>query len=172
MGREDPQLKLRLSEEMKDKVTAAAKANGRSANAEIVARLEQTFDGGTNLTDKQLRALQGLAESYALRQAKFKIDVSHAIGTMREVVKLLKTLRNSPEHHQQAIIAGQFSIESAATYLGRPFGYAPLKNNLFSEGPPPSDPLDEVIAVAEWVTDLLSNEYKRAKDLGDERPQA
>ncbi|RUM18712.1 Arc family DNA-binding protein [Rhizobium phaseoli] len=43
MGREDPQLKLRLPEEMKDKITEAAKTMGRSVNAEIVARLTESF---------------------------------------------------------------------------------------------------------------------------------
>lgn len=45
MGREDPQLKLRLTEEMKDRITAVAKENGRSVNAEIVARLDKSFIG-------------------------------------------------------------------------------------------------------------------------------
>ncbi|KAA1182110.1 Arc family DNA-binding protein [Rhizobium tropici] len=43
MAREDPQLKLRLTEELKALVTNAAKANGRSVNAEIVSRLESSF---------------------------------------------------------------------------------------------------------------------------------
>ncbi|MXN48791.1 Arc family DNA-binding protein [Shinella kummerowiae] len=43
MGREDPQLKLRLTEALKARVTAAAQANGRSVNAEIVAALETAF---------------------------------------------------------------------------------------------------------------------------------
>lgn len=44
MSREDPQLKLRLTEEMKARVTEAARANGRSVNAEIVARLTDSFE--------------------------------------------------------------------------------------------------------------------------------
>lgn len=44
MGREDPQLKLRLSEEMKSAITAAARANGRSVNSEIVARLTESLE--------------------------------------------------------------------------------------------------------------------------------
>jgi uncharacterized protein (DUF1778 family) len=43
MAREDRQLKLRLTDEMKALVTEAARANGRSVNAEIVHRLEQSF---------------------------------------------------------------------------------------------------------------------------------
>ncbi|WP_117195101.1 Arc family DNA-binding protein [Rhizobium terrae] len=55
MGREDPQLKLRLTEEMKAKITDAAKANGRSVNAEIVARLEAYESGGDVAQDWKRR---------------------------------------------------------------------------------------------------------------------
>lgn len=43
MSREDPQMKIRLPADLKDQIEAAAKAAGRSMNAEIVARLEQSF---------------------------------------------------------------------------------------------------------------------------------
>lgn len=39
----DPQYKLRWSESLRDKIAAAAKANTRSMNQEIVARLEDSF---------------------------------------------------------------------------------------------------------------------------------
>lgn len=45
MKQTDPQYKLRLSQELKDQVEAAAKEAGRSMNAEIVARLEGSFAG-------------------------------------------------------------------------------------------------------------------------------
>lgn len=58
MAREDPQLKLRLTEEMKARVTEAARANNRSVNAEIVARLESAEFG---LRDQfAMAALTGL----------------------------------------------------------------------------------------------------------------
>ena len=41
MGREDPQLKLRLTEQLKASVTEEAKLHNRSVNSEIVARLEE-----------------------------------------------------------------------------------------------------------------------------------
>lgn len=43
MSREDPQMKIRLPADLKDSIEAAAKELGRSMNAEIVARLEETF---------------------------------------------------------------------------------------------------------------------------------
>lgn len=60
MSREDPQLKLRLTEDLKARVTAAAQANGRSVNAEITAALEEKFpapidDIGSMSVDELLR---------------------------------------------------------------------------------------------------------------------
>lgn len=43
MSREDPQLRIRLPIELKEKIEATAKANNRSMNAEIVQRLDASF---------------------------------------------------------------------------------------------------------------------------------
>ncbi|CQI98059.1 Arc family DNA-binding protein [Yersinia frederiksenii] len=43
MSREDPQLRIRLPIELKDKIEEAAKVNSRSMNAEIVQRLDVSF---------------------------------------------------------------------------------------------------------------------------------
>jgi hypothetical protein len=43
MSREDPQFKLRLSEQLRDQIAESAKSSNRSMNAEIVARLEESF---------------------------------------------------------------------------------------------------------------------------------
>lgn len=43
MSREDPQLRIRLPIELKEKIDDAAKANNRSMNAEIVQRLDASF---------------------------------------------------------------------------------------------------------------------------------
>lgn len=39
----EPQYKLRLSEELRDKIKKSAKAHNRSMNADIIARLESSF---------------------------------------------------------------------------------------------------------------------------------
>ncbi|MEQ4907343.1 Arc family DNA-binding protein [Proteus mirabilis] len=51
MSREDPQLRIRLPIELKEKVEVTAKENGRSMNAEIVQRLESSFLGDINTDD-------------------------------------------------------------------------------------------------------------------------
>ncbi|MDC9615593.1 Arc family DNA-binding protein [Xenorhabdus khoisanae] len=43
MSREDPQLRIRLPIELKEKIEETAKANSRSMNAEIVQRLDVSF---------------------------------------------------------------------------------------------------------------------------------
>jgi hypothetical protein len=45
MSREDPQFKLRMSAELRAQAEQAAKAAGRSLNAELVARIEASFLG-------------------------------------------------------------------------------------------------------------------------------
>ncbi|MGE8318343.1 MAG: Arc family DNA-binding protein [Comamonas sp.] len=44
MSREDPQMKIRLPADLKDRIEESAKALGRSMNSEIVGRLEGSFD--------------------------------------------------------------------------------------------------------------------------------
>ncbi|EMP6173047.1 Arc family DNA-binding protein [Citrobacter amalonaticus] len=43
MSREDPQLRIRLPIELKEKIEDSAKANNRSMNAEIVQKLDGSF---------------------------------------------------------------------------------------------------------------------------------
>ena len=44
----DPQYKLRWSSELREKIAESAKAHNRSMNADIVARLEQSFKPTTD----------------------------------------------------------------------------------------------------------------------------
>lgn len=46
MTREDPQLKIRLPAALKAKIETAAQAASRTINAEVVSRLQQSFDAG------------------------------------------------------------------------------------------------------------------------------
>ncbi|CAG9268975.1 hypothetical protein WK39_03075 [Burkholderia cepacia] len=45
MTREDPQMKLRLPADLKDRLSELAAANGRSLNAEVLLRLEASISG-------------------------------------------------------------------------------------------------------------------------------
>lgn len=48
MSREDPQLKIRLPLELKEKIIQSAADHGRSINSEVVARLEESFSQNQN----------------------------------------------------------------------------------------------------------------------------
>ncbi|SOE18587.1 Arc-like DNA binding dprotein [Hoeflea halophila] len=162
-GRGSEQAMIRLPEGMRDRLKESAEQNGRSMNAEIVARLEHSFDGGAIVSEKQMKALRSLAESMEWREAKLEIDLGHAVATMREFTKLLTELLDSPEHKLQAVVAGRRVVESAATYLGRP-NYEQMQTSRFIDETPPNDPLAEVIATAEWVTEQLLHEYRRLRN--------
>lgn len=44
MSREDPQMKIRITDELREKLRLSAHNNGRSLNSEIALRLEQTYE--------------------------------------------------------------------------------------------------------------------------------
>lgn len=63
------QFVLRLPDGMRDRIKAAAEANNRSMNAEVIARLARSFQLDENqadvtLTRDQMRRLIALAEAY------------------------------------------------------------------------------------------------------------
>lgn len=83
MGREDPQLKLRLSEDLKSRISEAAQQNGRSVNAEIVARLTQTFDGEEEIWAEVHRlseTIDDLLKRFAKIEPEVKTMWSHYDG--------------------------------------------------------------------------------------------
>lgn len=62
MKQTDPQYKLRLPQELKDLVEAA-KRTGRSMNAEVVARLQTTFEAPCWAACRPRRTLRWNAKS-------------------------------------------------------------------------------------------------------------
>jgi hypothetical protein len=60
---------LRLPDGMRDLIAEQAKVNGRSMNAEIVARLQETFDYGRKAVDWDATLQRLSREQEATRQA-------------------------------------------------------------------------------------------------------
>lgn len=56
----DPQMKIRLTPELKARIEAAADENNRSMNAEIIARLEASFIVGAASTKDASRVNENL----------------------------------------------------------------------------------------------------------------
>lgn len=48
MARTDPQLNIRCPQDLRDKLEFMAKENNRSLTAEVVSRLEDSFDSSSN----------------------------------------------------------------------------------------------------------------------------
>lgn len=73
--REYPQLRIRLSPELKEKIQNAADKNNRSMNAEITARLEKSFDFSNNPEIKtkllEINALETVIEELKKREQGF-----------------------------------------------------------------------------------------------------
>lgn len=81
MARTDPQVNFRIPAELKDKLDNAAKENGRTLTAELILRLEQTFEHDDQLLDllTRLEALEGefdelKADHNQLRDTVDRID--------------------------------------------------------------------------------------------------
>lgn len=61
MSREHQQMRVRLPPELRDSLEQMAKKNGRSMNAEIVYRLQRTFDEDAEFADRDgIKYLSGL----------------------------------------------------------------------------------------------------------------
>ncbi|MCH4246474.1 MAG: Arc family DNA-binding protein [Acinetobacter populi] len=81
MSREDPQLKVRLPQELKDKITESASSLGRSINADVVARLEQSFKPAS-------RIYQDLIEdTVTISDQIINSQLNHEIQDLRELLK-------------------------------------------------------------------------------------
>ncbi|HGM5181727.1 TPA: Arc family DNA-binding protein, partial [Pseudomonas aeruginosa] len=73
MSRTDPQFKLRMPLALRARVEQAAKASMRSLNAELVFRVEQSFEGvevARVLSSNPINALLSFLEGYLLHAAE------------------------------------------------------------------------------------------------------
>ncbi|HBN7263402.1 TPA: Arc family DNA-binding protein [Escherichia coli] len=102
MSREDPQLRIRLPVELKEKIDDAAKANNRSMNAEIVQRLDQSFLNEV-LEDEVVSANQ------ALRLANNAKDELSNIIFKRTFAEINKKARMG--HKEFCIILSDLELE-------------------------------------------------------------
>lgn len=84
MSREDPQLRIRLPAELKEKVENSAKVNNRSMNAEIIFRLNLSY-----LLDEDKSMFKGVAEpnSYVEHAEKvLQSRIEEALPSFLEVM--------------------------------------------------------------------------------------
>ena len=99
MTREDPQLKLRLTAEMKAKVTEAARASGRSVNAEITDRLEASF-GAESVLVSTVRSLENIAE-----EMRYQRDVLRWMNSQQEgLIDLVEAIVAADGHIEPELL--------------------------------------------------------------------
>lgn len=104
VSRESDKFMLRFPEGMRSKITELAQSNGRSMNAEIIARLEQTMGPATAGTS---HAAPALLESFARLNstlAEREFDLQGARNHIERLQEALyfahRAIRTSPTAHQ------------------------------------------------------------------------
>ncbi len=85
MARTDPQVNFRIPAELKDKLDEAARENGRTLTAELILRLEMTFDHDDQVQDlqEQVKYLEERIEHLEDNSKKLEIkilDVMQHVG--------------------------------------------------------------------------------------------
>ena len=100
MAREDPQLKLRLTEELKERVTTAAREGNRSVNAEIVDRLEKSF---RKLPDVSVAPIGEKSEVFF---SKYYESVLEQIGSLKKLQVLAEHTLLTMAHAIREAAAG------------------------------------------------------------------
>lgn len=98
----EPQYKLRLSQELKNKINVSAKKHNRSMNADIIARLEDSFvdkEKIFNITSSLVVAsiFEELVNSglFSADEAQQLIDTATANSIKPEFVKKYYTLEDN-----------------------------------------------------------------------------
>lgn len=87
MSREDPQLRIRLPIELKEKIEEAAKANNRSMNAEIVKRLDSSFMSEIS-EDEVISAKDALQIAFNAKDALSRIIFERTFAEINKKVRI------------------------------------------------------------------------------------
>lgn len=108
MTREAPQFKLRMPDDLKQVIEESARGNGRSINAEIVSRLEQSLDAPRfHLTDRQAKVIADeiLAKLHAPPAPQVLLpDDLAAVGSFAEMQEVLMVRRALEDEALERII--------------------------------------------------------------------
>jgi hypothetical protein len=140
MKQTDPQYKLRLPQQLKEQIESAASESGRSMNAEIVARLQESFTGEFNvqvetseeLRDRLLLEMQALRDEY--RSVEALIDeIEKARNSMDEDTNAVEARRMD---YDAKTMAHRLAIlNSRITALGREIDFISRRANLDKRDP-------------------------------------
>lgn len=87
MARTDPQINLRIPAELKDRVTEVAQSAGRSTNAEIVQRLEDSIAAGPEASEL-MAGMASLSAAEKATEAAYWLYVQASGGDRTDPSKL------------------------------------------------------------------------------------
>lgn len=100
-GRQSDKFMLRLPDGMRERVAAAAKTAGRSMNAEIVARLQQSFDSADEvrrlrllLEDKRLSELDAEGPDAVRQHLYILLDTNGYVVSWAEIQAVLGAIKS------------------------------------------------------------------------------
>ncbi|WP_370158471.1 Arc family DNA-binding protein [Salipiger bermudensis] len=105
-GRGSEQFMLRLPDGMRDRIRAAAEANARSMNAEIVSTLERAYPGNRDINESA-------AEIARLANAIKSEKDSNRRAELRKEMRDM----NSVLQHELNQLLGPFSVEDDEDYI-------------------------------------------------------
>jgi len=147
MSRDIAPLGLRMQPELKDKIEGAARAAGRSMNAEINDRLTKSFDTQPNVDAEQVEMYRKAA------------DISGFMATMaaRYVLAIIDEL---PEEHRKASAVIALAEPLARGLIERDSGAPMAIVNALGYG---GDP--EAVAVANEIEKLVRESPPDAKSI-------
>ncbi|RZG71913.1 Arc family DNA-binding protein [Acinetobacter wuhouensis] len=98
-NQKEPQYKLRWHEDLRDKVMQSAKEQNRSINAEIIARLEQSFNTSEEtahlLKDAVLLTLKAVKDDPSLLNNP-KVTLSYSDATDKNTVSFSNGNKKAP----------------------------------------------------------------------------
>jgi hypothetical protein len=103
VGRESDKFMLRLPDGMRDRIAEVAKQNGRSMNAEIVARLQRSIEVGTSLS--QPRALDMMTMVAQITAEAAKVGIQVKIEFARSPESILEAAKGSGHLPPDATLA-------------------------------------------------------------------
>lgn len=84
MSREDPQLRVRLPQELKNNIKESAKLNRRSINAEIVTRLSHTFQtDNKNSIDNELAIQRNISN---ITESLLQAELPEYVATLSKLI--------------------------------------------------------------------------------------
>lgn len=138
MKQTDPQYKLRIPQDLKERIEAASKESGRSMNAEIVARLQSTFEAQAALFDaaNDINQLSDVVRGYEI-MVKGLIAQTLRSGSEEEVQRaladILVDVAISDAVHRDEADPPSAAEEAVSRALNDPDLEAQLRRQISSE---------------------------------------